>query len=686
MRQKSFSYKTIHPLSYVSNNKSIHIKSRLCIHRLNLLYLLLIFLHFGVIRQLVVFGSALFCICLSWPLSAASPKPDSAATSLLRQLGTQKADTSHLRILTALCYRLHDTEPTRALQYGEQAVRLATQTSNQPGQLRALLVLASCYANLADGAQALKLQQQALPLAQRLHDTDGVVRAYTGMGSIHHERNDTTNALRSYNQALTLAYNPGVRVRTQLMLFGNLGNLYSYLGNFPQALLYTRRALQLARNSHDKVGESRYMANLGLCYYQQDRLDIAEGLIRQAITLVEPLRSYRIEASHLELLATILLLKNELQDAEELTRRALLISRQIQYRERVLDAYNLLAEINSSRQNYQQAFEWQSLFRDLNDSLNNSSRLQTLTALQVRYETAEKESQIRQLTQRGQTQRHRNRELWAIVGALVVGLSGVGFLYWKLRRSQAALAANHAALHEATNELRELAASKDRLYTIVAHDLRGPVTSFVGVTELIDFYMKRGDQKGLQRLPALVRQSAQSLNGLLDNLLNWAVSQNGELVSQPERLTVDELFTEIEELYRTTAEAKQIQLTATVPLYLTVWADRNMTRTILRNLVGNALKFTPGGGLVQLDATPSMAGNTLTLSVRDTGHGMTQEQVDALLTSNSKAPSASLPGNAGLSTGLGFPLCRAFTERLGGKLAIQSSLGSGTIVRVELPG
>ncbi|WBA41533.1 ATP-binding protein [Hymenobacter canadensis] len=618
---------------------------------------------------------------------AAEAAPSTAEATLLRRLVVQAPDTGRVRLLAALCYELHDSDPTRALGYGEQAVTLATSLRDQPGQLHSLLNLSSCYANLSDGPHALRLQQQALTLARRLHDQDGIVRAYTGIGGIHHERNDTLNALRNYQWALEKAYVKGVKVRTQLMLFGNLGNLYSYLGRYPQALLYTRRALQLARTSHDKVGESLYLAHLGTHYYQQNRLDLAEGLLREAITQVEPLRSYRIEAGHLEMLAIVLLLKDQLEEAETLTRRALRLARQTASQERILDGYNLMAEINASRHEYEQAFGWQNRFRDLNDSLNSRSRLQTLAALQTRYETQGKEHQIRLLTQQGELQHLRNQELWAVVGALLLGLGGVFFLYWKLRQSRAALASNNVALHQATRELREVAASKDRLYAVVAHDLRGPVTSFVGVTELIEFYLRKGDEKGLRRLPALVRQSANSLNSLLDNLLSWAVSQTGELVSQPEWLSVDELFTEIEELYRTTAEAKQIRLIASEAPGLQVWSDLNMTRTILRNLVGNALKFTPSGGHIQLDAA-AMPDNRVLLTVADSGRGMPAEQLDALLRDSGSSPmmvSVSNSNNSRSGTGLGLPLCRAFVERLHGTLTVESTLGQGTVVQIQFP-
>ncbi|MBT9394083.1 HAMP domain-containing histidine kinase [Hymenobacter sp. NST-14] len=604
----------------------------------------------------------------------AAPVPE-----LRRQLRTQLPDTTRLRLLNALCYELHDNAPTQALPYGEQSIALARRLQDQNALLRGLLTLASCYANLADGPHALQLQQEALLLARQLRSNDGLVRSYAGMGGVYHERNDTTAALRNYRRALAYAYRPGVKSRSQLMLFGNLGNLYFYMQDYDKGLLFTRRALQLARRNGDVAGESLYLADLGSFYLQLDQLSTAEGLLRKAVSLVQPLQNHRFEAGHLELLATALLLRNELDEAEELTLRALHLARRIDYKERVLDAYNLLGEISASRRDFEQAYAWQNRFRDLNDSLNSRSRLQTLMALQTRYETADKEHQIRRLTDREVVMQERNRALLGGVGALLLGLGGMAFLYAKLRRSREALALNHQALGEATQELRQLSASKDRLYAIIAHDLRGPVTSFASVTELIGFYLKQGDEAGLRRLPELVRQSAQQLNHLLDNLLNWAVSQTGELAFHPQALLVAELCDEIVHLYANAAEAKQITLDLHCPLTLTVWADAHMTQTILRNLVGNALKFTPPGGTIRLLAEPA-AGNTVALSVQDSGQGMEPTQIAALL--SSEMPPLRGPRSG---TGLGLLLCRAFVSRQSGTLRIESTPAQGTTVRVYLP-
>lgn len=600
---------------------------------------------------------------------------------LQRQLRTQPADTGRVRLLNELCYALHDNQPALALPYGERGVILARELADRPGLMRGLLALAGCYANLADGPHALELQQEALLLARQLRSNDGLVRSFTGMGSVYHERNDTAAALRNYRRALRYAYDPGVRVSSQLMLFGNLGNLYFTMRYRSRGMLFTRRALALARRNGDRAGESLYLANMGTYYLQMKRLGTAEGLLRKAVSLLEPLPNQRFEAGHLELLATVLLLNNELEEAEELTYRALALARSLDYQERVLDAYSLLADINAAHRQYDQAYEWQLRFRSLNDSLNSRSRLQTLMALQTRYETADKERIIQQLTDRETVMQQRNRAQVGAIVTLLLGLGGAGLLYSKLRRSRAALATNNQALEQTSAELRQMAASKDRLYAIVAHDLRGPVTSFASVTELIDFYLRQGDEAGLRRLPELVRQSAQQLNHLLDNLLNWAVSQTGELAYRPQVLAVAELFEGTHRLYANALEAKQLVLHLDAGAGLSVWADVHMTQTILRNLVGNALKFTPSGGQIRLVATAAAPGQ-VELRVEDTGSGMPPEQITALYSAEMLAPPLQGPRSG---TGLGLLLCRAFASRQTGSLRIESTSGQGTTVRITLP-
>jgi len=618
-------------------------------------------------------------------LPVAQAQDSLAVQRMRRLLAVLPPDTNRVRLLDSLSIEFHDNIPERGIVYGQQGLTLARRLHDQRGRLHCLLSLGSCYVNLSDSQYALQLYQQAISLARRMGSYDGIVSSYDHMASVHYARGDTATMWRLYRPALKLAYHAGVQRQTQITLFGNVGVLLLDMNRTDEALSYLHRALQMARRIGDRQGQAIYMANLGSYYQSIGRYDTAESLLRTSIALARQLHNSRVEAGgHLQL-SEVLLAEHHLEEAENNARSALQLARMHHHFSRVLDSYSALAEIAAARGTYSQAYAWQQRYLDFNDTLNNHDRLVALAALQSRYETQDKEQQIQQLTTHEQLQTLRNQQLNVAIIVLVLGLTGFTFLYVQLRRSRTALAANHIALQETSAELQRIAASKDRLYSIIAHDLRGPITSFAGVTELIEFYLKRNDDDGLRRLPALIRQSTAGINHLLDNLLNWAVSQTGELAFLPQKLPVQELLSENLNLYQTTAQAKQVQLTALCSDDLHTWADRNMTRTILRNILGNALKFVPNGGHVQMTAEANPTHNTVLITCTDSGPGMSAAQVEALVNTDSLPRTSTSLLTPRDGTGLGLVLCRAFVARQGGSLRIRSTQGVGTTVEVELP-
>ena len=621
------------------------------------------------------------------PLVAARAAVPGSAEALRQQLATRLPDTTRLRLLTAICYRLHDEQPARALPYGEAAVALARTlplAEQGPGLLRSLLGLASCYANLSNGPETLTLLNEAQALARSQHDTDALVRTYTAQGSIYHERGDSTTAWRHYQRALQLNARPGVSAHTRMKLLGNVGSLFFFRQHMPQAVHYDSLALALARRNSDSTAESTYLSSLATYQMKLGRLPRVKRLLTQALAISRRQHAARNQAEQLILFAMYYIQTDQPDRADAAVREALRVARQSGYLERVLDAYSILAAEAAEYNHYREAYEWNKRYVDLNDTLNNRQTMQTLAAAQVSYETQERARRLRQLTAQQAEQGWHNRLLGAAVGVLALGLLVAVYLHRNLRRSRAALAANNRALEKASEELRAVAVLKDKLYAIVAHDLRGPVTAFAGVTSLIDSYIAQNDQAGLARLPALVRQASDSLNHLLDNVLNWAVSQTGELDCRPMPLLVTDLFAECQALYQTTAAASWQHITMAAPPELRLLADRNMTRTILRNLVGNALKFMPAGGHVHLEAAPDPDDpRTVLLSCTDTGPGMSAATVASLMSGPALPEPSPVPQATGL--GLGLALCRAFVHRHGGTLVIQSRPGAGTNVTVSLP-
>jgi len=251
-----------------------------------------------------------------------------------------------------------------------------------------------------------------------------------------------------------------------------------------------------------------------------------------------------------------------------------------------------------------------------------------------------------------------------------------------IRRKQAEEELRRAnnALEIANAQLRELNANKDTFFSIIAHDLKNPLNSFLAFAEILeqlDEYAPSERQKIINEF----RISAEHLFRLLENLLTWAHSQQGRLPYAPRSLDLDMLAAFVLESVRPQANNKQIQLMMNIPDRMPVMADMDMLETIFRNLVTNAIKFTPKGGSVTISAQQTDDG--VEIAVSDTGIGMTAETSANLFQLGAKTRHLGTAGEKG--TGLGLILCKEFVQRHGGTICCESAIGQGSVFHITLP-
>ena len=238
-----------------------------------------------------------------------------------------------------------------------------------------------------------------------------------------------------------------------------------------------------------------------------------------------------------------------------------------------------------------------------------------------------------------------------------------------------------AALESQKKELQQLNASKDRLFSIIGHDLRSPAASLQNVTDLLHYYQQKGDMQQLYALGGRISKAAHNINYMLDNLLNWSVSQTGDLKLNPERISVSELFEEIIDIYTEMFTFKNISIREECPDSLFILADRNATLSILRNLLCNSVKFTPQGGSIFLSA--HQLEENICIEIRDTGIGMDERKLQNLFTLNTSSTRGT---DKEKGTGLGMLLVNEFVKQSNGSIEVSSLPSAGTRVCVILPG
>lgn len=237
------------------------------------------------------------------------------------------------------------------------------------------------------------------------------------------------------------------------------------------------------------------------------------------------------------------------------------------------------------------------------------------------------------------------------------------------------------ALEESQAKLKELNKTKDKMFSIISHDLRSPMASLLGLSELIaddDVDLDEGERK---KYFELIFQSIKDTNQLLNNLLGWARSQTGALKVESSDFLLHTAVDEVVQLLHSAASVKGIRLESKVPAHLELSTDRNIFETLLRNLISNAIKFTESGGSIKVMAYEE--GPYTRIGVRDTGIGMSEEQRAGLFqlsTTHSTRGTADEKGS-----GLGLLLCKELVEKLGGCISVSSRPGEGSEFSFKLP-
>jgi signal transduction histidine kinase len=236
-------------------------------------------------------------------------------------------------------------------------------------------------------------------------------------------------------------------------------------------------------------------------------------------------------------------------------------------------------------------------------------------------------------------------------------------------------------LEHRTNKLAEIVSTNGKFLSIIAHDLRSPFSSILGILELLRLNLDELNKGEIEEYVEMVYNSANNTLVLLDNLLVWAVSQNKEKNFKPVRIDLYELLREEVEGLRTLAVQKQIEINFLISSGIKVAADLQMVKTIIRNLISNAIKYTDMNGKITIDAHE--VNQYVEITVMDNGTGMSPEikkklfKIDFI---NSQ------PGtNDEKGTGLGLLLCKEFVELHGGNISIESETGKGSKFTFTLP-
>ena len=236
-------------------------------------------------------------------------------------------------------------------------------------------------------------------------------------------------------------------------------------------------------------------------------------------------------------------------------------------------------------------------------------------------------------------------------------------------------------IEDQNKTLVQINKTKDRLFAIIGHDLRSPLGSLEGITNIIDSLVKQQKFDKLEQVSEQIEISVKRMTVLLDNLLKWSFIQTKQILYNPQKIDMYEMVESTLDFLRPIAELKQISIISHIPVRLIITADENLIKTILRNLISNAVKFTGKNGIIEI--TSEYVDNYIMVKVKDTGVGIEQEKISAIFEINENK--ISIGTNKEKGTGLGLVLCKEFVEMHNGEISFTTEQGVGTTFCIKLP-
>ncbi|MCS7027998.1 MAG: tetratricopeptide repeat protein [Bacteroidia bacterium] len=634
-------------------------------------------------------------------------------------------DSTRVNYLIGIGKQIMRSDKEKSLQYALEAVQIAEELKNIPIQIKAYIHLAKSYNFQNKYTNAIEYYQKAAVLCEKILDTINLAEIYFGLATIYRFQEKYKKAEQYNYRALSILNHPKYDA-LRSKIYNNMGILFDRQKNYQRAIEFYEKSLQIKEKLKDSLGMSVTLANLAILYsynssvknfekarqylertkkisallnnnsvvrnvylylgkisFEAKELDKALSYCNQAIELYKNDKPDDVYVDALITRANVLLEKNNYSRAEKESLYVLPLVHKIESKEREKELYQTLSKIYEKQGKYKEAYLYRQKESIVKDSLFAEYKRQEAGLAENDYELLQIEQMNQKLRSLNQIQQERLRKQGITIAFVVLALAlasalAILLVYVNSSRNHylKKLEERNQIISRINAELQKNNQIKDKLFSIISHDLRSPLATAKGILMILK------DEPNLpEDFKVYLHQISKNLDNtfnLLDNLLKWSAAQMQNVKPNPATFSIQSLIAEIMELYSPVAQEKKIELTANVPQDYFVFADRDMLHLVLRNLVNNAIKFTPEQGKVQISVTQQ--GKEAVVSITDTGVGIPQKHIDKIFEGLTTRGTAAEKG-----TGLGLQLCKEFIQLNHGKLSVQSTENVGSMFSFTVP-
>ncbi|MDG1572657.1 tetratricopeptide repeat-containing sensor histidine kinase [Robiginitalea sp. M366] len=572
----------------------------------------------------------------------------------------------------------------RALSYGEQSLKLAQNSGDVRGMAYAYRILGSIFSKKEDYFLGMQSLHRAMDLFRKDNDSIGLANCYISLGHIYRRLENRKKEVESHKKAYDFFKNLGVRERYGVAAH-NLGESYYLAGQLSEAETLTDVAIEI----NTEIGNLPVLSNClkvkGLIEMSRGNSQEAEIQFKRILDISSNLgpNAQKVSAAEalMQMAAISALHGNAERELDYLLQAEALAKENDMYAflER---AYHQLTLYHLRMGNSRTAHTYTVAQRKTTDMFHEkliADRSQ-LTEGMVEIDALNQRTSFLENQTAMQSAEIRTRNVLLIIIGICVLL-----LLWFVRKTwwmNRKLRENNTIITNQKSELETLNATKDKFFSVVAHDIRSPLNALKSFTSLLTENYDLMTANDVKTMGKQLDRSVTNTLRMADNLILWATHQMKKTPDLHETFSLQEVLREIYEVFRDVAQQKEITLMVELNTDVAIYGNRNQVEFIIRNLVNNALKYTPRNGKVSLSVRQETKGQ-VSISVTDTGVGMDDKVIAELFTLNAEKSRKGTEGEKG--SGLGLTLSYEFARRNNGTIEVESAPDQGTTFCVTFP-
>lgn len=541
-----------------------------------------------------------------------------------------------------------------------RALEIKEQHLSENEQSKTLSNLGLVFFDLGDFEKALSYHNRALEIRKQIRNVPGIAYSMANIGDVYKENGALEKSLQNYKASLKIGEDIDNRQLISVCHF-NIGDIYLKQEKFEEALFHFENALELDKERNDKVGISYDLLGIGETQMKLGNLTSAKKTVEEGLEVA--LESH---------------LKGEAQKA-----------------------HLLLSELYEGENKHSKALYHFKLHKAYQDSILNEGTKVEIQKLTTEYALAKKEAEFLQAQRETKLQNEARMEQRLRTGVTIILVILLVAFFIALRSIKSQIKAREIVtkqrneleklnkkilqqkneIEKVANQMFEVNQTKDKLFSIVGHDLKSPINSLKGLMQYV--VDEKLTQEEFLLVSAQLRNEVEQVHFTLINLLHWAKGQMKGIVTDTEKVSINKILKEIMSLYKPVAEAKDISITDNLQAHTDCLVDREQCNLILRNLINNALKFTNRGGNISI-SSKKVDDSYWEISIQDDGIGIDSQTLTKLFTPALKEKNRY--GTAGeKGTGLGLQLTKDFVKINGGDIHVESELGKGSTFTFTLP-